>query len=449
MRKGAPFILILIFFLLVATFAEGRVSSSFEMNSGLYVIAFDVPQGKITVNLPDVICAGDSISGTVIAEPRGQDQEELHRNADELNRYLIGIGNDRTSVVERVIKWTVPAILSHKPANLVLRDKNGEEVARTQIPLQIPPNVEKPAISSPESYQFPVIGQAGKPISITGPFDGNFDTTVIKIAGREARLIAESPRKLVFESSKEVVGPTEIELKEGNLITKRKFNNLRVVKINQEGASPIPPPRFTPEPTKLRSKEEGTTEEQFLVEQTPAAIKQLEEKTKSGEIEEQISTPYPISRSIKTVETRRAEETPTPIEGTEKKSELKTATTEREKNPLPSPTPLSEKQVKTGNNEKKEATKANTETIAPTETGGEYTIQIGSFKTEEEAKEIAESLISKGYPAFVTTGQIPGKGTWYRVRIGTFKTIKEARIYWDKLKSLEPSIKSVFITVNN
>lgn len=386
MRKPAPSILILILLLPLAAFAEGKVSSSFETDWGIYVVVFDVPQGKVTVNLPDDISAGDAVSGTVMAEPRGQTKEEQRGNADELNRYLAEIGKGSTPVIERVIKWTVPAALSREPIYLVLRDKNGEEVARAQIPIQIAPPVERPATSSPENYQFPVIGQAGKPIWITGPFDGNFDTTAIKIGGREARLIAESPRKLVVESSREVVGPTEIELKEGNLVAKRNFNNLRVVKVNQE----------------------GTAEEESLVEQTPS----------------------PVNKRI------------------EEKSELKKAKTEEGENPLPSPTPLAEKPVKADIEEKK-ATKGNTETMPPTEPGRKYTIQIGSFKTEEEVKETTEGLISKGYPAFVTTAQISGKGTWHRVRIGTFKTIKEAKIYRDKLKSLEPSMESTFITVNN
>jgi len=365
--------LILIFFLPVAVFAEGKVSSSFETDLGLYVIVFDVTQGRVTVNLPDDITVGDTISGTVNTEPMGQSEEERHRNADELNGYLFEIGKERTSVAEEVIKWTIPAALSREPIYLVLRDKNGEEVARAQIPFEIAPAAERTATPSAGDYQFPMIGQVGKPIWVGGPFDGNFNTTAIKIGGQKARLIAESPRKLIVETPKKVAGPTEIELKEGNLIMKRSFNNLRVVKINQ-GEAPL---LSTPEPIKLKTEEE---------------------------------------------------------------------TTEEGKNPIPSPTPLTEKPIRT-EIENKEATKENTVTIPPTESGGEYTIQIGSFKTEKEAEETAEDLISKGYPAFVIKAQIPGKGTWYRARIGTFKTIKDAKIYMNKLRDLEPSMESAFITL--
>lgn len=404
MRKPAPFILILIFSFTVAAFAEGKVSSSFETDLGLYVIVFDVIQGKVTVNLPDDITVGDTISGTITTEPRGKIEEERRKNADELNGYLIEIGKERTSVAEGVIKWTVPVTLSREPIYLVLRDKNGEEIARAQIPFEIAPAAERTATPSPGNYQFPGIGQAGKPIWIGGLFDGNFNTTAVKIGGRETRLIAESPRKLVIESPKEIVGSTEIELKEGNLIMKRGFNNLRVVKIYQGEA----PPLSTPEPIKLKT-------------------------------EEQISTSSHVTEPIKRAEARTTGQT-LPVEGMEKKRRLKI--TEEGKNPIPSPTPFTEKLIKTGIENK-------TVTIPPTQSSGRYTIQIGSFKTEEEAKETKEDLTSKGYPAFVTTAQIPGKGTWYRVRIGTFKTIKDAKIYRDRLKNLEPSIESAFITVNN
>jgi DedD protein len=82
------------------------------------------------------------------------------------------------------------------------------------------------------------------------------------------------------------------------------------------------------------------------------------------------------------------------------------------------------------------------------ETDGRYTVQIGAFQREEEAKKIVKSLISKGYPAFIKSVDIPGKGTWYRIRVGKFKTREEAELYGDNLKK-DPDIKSVLIKVND
>jgi DedD protein len=83
-----------------------------------------------------------------------------------------------------------------------------------------------------------------------------------------------------------------------------------------------------------------------------------------------------------------------------------------------------------------------------TQTGQTYTIQIGSFKVQEEANRVTEVLKSKGYPAFTEKTDITGKGTWYRVKVGTFKTKEEAKLYGDDLMNREPLVKSAFVTVN-
>lgn len=79
--------------------------------------------------------------------------------------------------------------------------------------------------------------------------------------------------------------------------------------------------------------------------------------------------------------------------------------------------------------------------------GGKYAIQVGAFQKEAWAKRIADSLKSKGYPAFVDISESLGQGTWHRVRIGTFKTRRDAKLYGDTLKSREPLVKKVVIVI--
>src|SRR3972149_1312547 len=115
--------------------------------------------------------------------------------------------------------------------------------------------------------------------------------------------------------------------------------------------------------------------------------------------------------------------------------------------PLPTVEPIEKKpELETT---KVEPTKKDIASLPAIQPGGRYTIQIGAFQKEEEAKQIVNNLKSKGYPAFIKTAEVPGKGTWYRVRIGTFTTRVTAKLYANNLKNLEPSIKFVFITVNN
>lgn len=59
---------------------------------------------------------------------------------------------------------------------------------------------------------------------------------------------------------------------------------------------------------------------------------------------------------------------------------------------------------------------------------GEYTIQVSSYQSLEEARAYSSVLTRKGYRPFVVAAEIAGKGTWYRVRIGRF-SLEDAAVY--------------------
>lgn len=194
---------------------------------GVHTSTFGSPRGKIRASLPDDTAAGDTISGSVTAEPEGKTEEEKRRNLDELNGYVFDLGRAKVSVGEKVIKWAVPSALGGGLAYLILRDKDGNEVGRTVVPVQpTQPSAPHPETPSPADYHLPAIGQQGRPFQVTGPFDGDFANTGARIGGQEVKLLAESPRKLVGESPAGIVGPTEIEVKEGNMVAKGKYNNI-------------------------------------------------------------------------------------------------------------------------------------------------------------------------------------------------------------------------------
>lgn len=104
--------------------------------------------------------------------------------------------------------------------------------------------------------------------------------------------------------------------------------------------------------------------------------------------------------------------------------------------------------------DKKAAGKKNeTKTVKPPlpriDPDGVYTVQIGSFQDQKQANSLASALQSKGYPVFIKSMKSPDNKNWYRVRVGTFGDIEAAKAYGDSLKQSEPSVKLVFITVNN
>lgn len=68
---------------------------------------------------------------------------------------------------------------------------------------------------------------------------------------------------------------------------------------------------------------------------------------------------------------------------------------------------------------------------AAQESAGKFTVQVGAYTKEDEAKARAEKLKSQGYSAFYIPGTVNGK-TWYRVNVGTYSTLDEAKRANDK-----------------
>src|SRR5882672_9444442 len=89
--------------------AQKNGSGKTETSWGMHTASFATARGRVTVNLPDDIAAGDTISGTVIAEPSGNNQRDRRRNTDELNGYVVELDNQKAPVKAGAAKWIVPA----------------------------------------------------------------------------------------------------------------------------------------------------------------------------------------------------------------------------------------------------------------------------------------------------------------------------------------------------
>jgi cell division septation protein DedD len=57
---------------------------------------------------------------------------------------------------------------------------------------------------------------------------------------------------------------------------------------------------------------------------------------------------------------------------------------------------------------------------------GEYTLQVISYRTSEEAELFADALRSRGHDAFIQEADVEDRGRFYRVRIGPFETQGDA-----------------------
>lgn len=180
--------------------------------------------GKVRVYLPPDVAAGDTISGTVIAEPAGKTDNDRAKNARELNGLVIEVGSQRWPVSGGVIqRLVIPATLV-RPPEIILLDEKGKKVYGATLPMTQTPN-----INTRPNFVIPTLGQSGQPLLINGPFDGDSSNTKINIGGTDAKVIAESPRSAVVETPKNVVGPTNVNVNEnGNTAT----GNFRALKID-------------------------------------------------------------------------------------------------------------------------------------------------------------------------------------------------------------------------
>ncbi len=210
-------------------------SAKTETAWGLNTTTFETPYGRVKVNLTDDMAAGDTFSGTVIAEPSGNTIEERNNNSDELKGYVVELKAEEKQLIEtKVITGKLQGVWIHKAlagwiAKMILTNSKGEKVGITDIPVQdSPPAIEYSTPPMSQDFRLPNIGQPGKPVEINGPFDGNFDTTVVKIGGKGSEVLAESPRKVVALSPKDIMGSTKIEVIERGVVSKGEFNNVDV-----------------------------------------------------------------------------------------------------------------------------------------------------------------------------------------------------------------------------
>jgi hypothetical protein len=255
-------VVVLPFFALTgATQTGAQNNSSVKTTNGLTVVTFAVDPGKIIVSLPDDLRAGDTISGTVVEEPKGTTAAEKEKNKSVLEGMVIDLEGTKVRASKPSLIWTppIPSSTSQPPYSLKIVPvySNGSaagESVRVPItgrPLRHVgergvlttgnPYSPEPAGSKPpsgevikidpkmiEPVSIPPLGQTGRPIVITGPFDGSFDNTKLTIGGQPMKPLAESPRKLVVESPTNVTGPVGISVNEGGKETKGTFRNLRV-----------------------------------------------------------------------------------------------------------------------------------------------------------------------------------------------------------------------------
>ena len=185
-----------------------------EPTSSVRVAPLSVPQGTLRVYLPDDMAAGDTISGTVVAEPAGRTEAERNANTTVLNGYVVDVGTKSASVAQRAFTFVVPVTAAS--VGLVLHESKGKAVARQSLPVRsVQPPFGRAAL--PRDFHFPQVVAAGQPFPIAGPFSGDAAKSTLALGGQPVEIIAESPRTMIAAAPTNVAGPANFQLNEGGV----------------------------------------------------------------------------------------------------------------------------------------------------------------------------------------------------------------------------------------
>jgi hypothetical protein len=210
-------------------YAQSGSRASSQDDFGVNTTTFDTPHGNIRVYTPDDATAGDTLSGSVYAYPSGKTQKEMARNEDELNGYVVEVQSTKTHVGKKLLEWTVPAAAGGTAAYLILRDSGGKDVAQSTVPVQpAKPVTDTPVPSEKTGIKLPTVSQAGRPLNIPGPFDGDSKTTEVTVGGEKTDVLAESPRKTTVQAPSDSVGMQPIHVKKGNAEADGMVRNLGI-----------------------------------------------------------------------------------------------------------------------------------------------------------------------------------------------------------------------------
>ncbi len=210
---------------------EENTFVSTDIKDGLRIVTVETPEGKITVNLTDDIAAGDTISGIVVAEPYGTTSDERQRNTDELNGYVVELEVQDKEIGETKIsekklkKVSIPKKFRQGTTKITISDSDGNEVITTDIEIEDSPHpLQYTEPISPKDFKLPRIGKSGETVQVLGPFDGAFETSSVKIGGKEVEILAESPRKVIVKTPDGITGSTKIEVIERGIRSSGEFH---------------------------------------------------------------------------------------------------------------------------------------------------------------------------------------------------------------------------------
>jgi hypothetical protein len=224
--RGRSFLCLLVFCLVGSATAasDNAVEVKTTEQPGLRTVEFQSDRGTVWVNFPADMAAGDTLSGTVVASEDGKNEKQKRKNRELLLAGTISLGGREVSVGDSRFTLDLAADAA-TTLSVSLRDSagNAAEVAQADLTLALEP----PA--TPWIYTVPTVGQRGRPIQITGPFDGALDGSSLILDGNPLDVLAESPRGAVYRAPVDHVGAGRLRLDEGGrVVAEGDYHNVQL-----------------------------------------------------------------------------------------------------------------------------------------------------------------------------------------------------------------------------
>ncbi len=201
-------------FLSVLLFLSLHVYGQVENNPsqpGLQIYKLKTVNGTVTVNLPDKIYPGETISGTVLAEPNVSENVKKNKsNKLALLATTLSIFGNRFKLDNQTLKFSLPDDPFELGPLIGLENEKGM-IGSAGFVVQ---EGERPVLSAGDPV-FPPFLRSGEYQNIPGKFDGVISNTRLMLNDLEIPVASESPGEIVTLVPGNISGIQKLSLTEG------------------------------------------------------------------------------------------------------------------------------------------------------------------------------------------------------------------------------------------
>jgi hypothetical protein len=174
---------------------------------GLLAANFTTSKGWIQVNFPFDISGGDTVSGTILMEPKATSAREQASAEKDMGAYTVLIDTVEAKVSEGEFTIKVPKDAS--TLSVQLKNKSGQVLGTESIKVA---KLEKEY----KNFFVPGVSQSGETLQVWGAFDGIFGNTQARANGQRLDKLAESPRQVILALPPATTGKINFTLSEQN-----------------------------------------------------------------------------------------------------------------------------------------------------------------------------------------------------------------------------------------